>query len=159
MERQISRENLHLSSFVVAKKKGPGDGEYSILLLRAGDKHPLSFRRGKLVLPALFLDYGEKPRDAARRALSRQLENPDSLEDPQFLGLQTWYTSHWDIVFLLETWVKSASKMPIAKQPYLEAVFYPSNDLPVKEISEDHLDVLKEMLHPSEATLSSSSGR
>ena len=159
MERQTSRETLHLSSFVIAKKKGAGDGAYSILLLRAGDKHPLSFRRGKLVLPALFLDYGERPRDTARRVLSQELENPDSLEDPQFLGLQTWYASHWDIVFLFETWLKPGARTPISKQPYVGAAFYPSDKLPIGEISEDHADVLKELLHPSEATAFSSTER
>lgn len=150
--REISPSNLHLSSFVIAKKKGSSDGDYSILLLRAGEKHPVSFRRGKLLLPSTILLYGEKPRDAARRALAYQLGNPDSLEDPQFLNMQTYYASHWDIVFLFETWAKDGAGEVSPKEPYVGAAFYPVNNLPRSEISEDHLEVLDEMMHPSETT-------
>lgn len=150
--REISPNNLHLSSFVIAKKKGAIDREYSILLLRAGERHPLSFRRGKLVLPSTILDYGEKPRDAARRALAYQVGNSDCLQDPQFLNMQTYYGAHWDIVFLFETWMKDgATKEITAKEPFVGATFYSVNSLPRIEISEDHLEVLDEMLHPSDA--------
>ena len=40
---RISEENLHISAFAVV-----GDGKGSILLLKAGQAHPLSFRRGNL---------------------------------------------------------------------------------------------------------------
>jgi hypothetical protein len=150
--RQISPANLHISSFVVAKKKaGSNDEDYSILFLRAGDKHPLSFRRGKLLLPSTILNFGEKPRDAARRALASQLTNTDLFEDPQLLTMQSYYGAHWDIVFLYETWMKDGAQGISAKEPYIETSFYPANGLPRSEISEDHLEVLDEMLHPTEA--------
>jgi hypothetical protein len=38
--REISPSNLHISSFVIVKKKGKTEREYSILLLRAGEKNP-----------------------------------------------------------------------------------------------------------------------
>jgi hypothetical protein len=151
--KEISPSSLHISSFVIAKKKaGSSDSEYSVLFLKAGDKHPVSFRRGKLLLPSTILIYGEKPRDAARRALAQQLGNPDSLQDPQFLNMQTYYGAHWDIVFLYETSVKDGAREVSAKEPYVEASFYPVSNLPRSEISEDHLEVLDEMLHPSEAS-------
>ena len=150
--KEISSQNLHLSSFVIAKKKGNNDKDYSILLLRAGEKHPLSFRRGRLILPSTILDYGEKPREAAKRALEFEFSNSDSLQELQFLNMQTYYGAHWDIVFLFETWVKDGSKELFAKEPFVGASFYPVKDLPRKEISEDHLEVLDEMLRPSEAT-------
>jgi ADP-ribose pyrophosphatase YjhB (NUDIX family) len=150
--KEISPNNLHISSFVLAKKKG-NDQDYSILLLKAGNKHPLSFRRGKLLLPSTILRYGEKPRDAAKRALVQQLTNAESLEDPpRLLSMQSYYAAHWDIVFLWETWVKDGALEISAKEPYVEAKFYPINDLPRNMVSEDHLDVIDEMLRPSEAT-------
>src|SRR5487761_995499 len=152
--RQISPSNLHISSFVVAKKKktDPSYGEYSILFLRAGDKHPVSFKRGKLLLPSTILNYGEKPRDAAKRALAVQLGNSDSLQEPQLLAMQSYYGAHWDIVFLYETWMKDGAQEISAKEPYVEAGFYSVSNLPRSEISEDHLEVLDETLHPSEAS-------
>jgi ADP-ribose pyrophosphatase YjhB (NUDIX family) len=149
--KEISPENLHLSSFVIAKKKSSGDKEYSVLLLRAGEKHPLSFRRGKLILPSTILNYGEKPRDAAKRALEFGVSNPDSLQDLQFLSMQTYYGAHWDIVFLYETWLREENRQLGPRAPFVAASFYLVNDLPRKDISEDHLEVLDEMLHPSHA--------
>ncbi len=150
--KKISPDNLHLSSFVVAKKKGNSDKDYFILLLKAGEKHPLSFRRGRLVLPSTILDYGEKPREAAKRAIEFEISNPDSLQDLQFLNIQTYYGAHWDIVFLYETWLRDANRLVQAREPFVSASFYPANNLPRKDMSEDHLDVLEEMLHPSGST-------
>lgn len=150
--KQISPSNLHISAFIIAKKKGSGEGDYSILFLRAGNKHPLSFRRGQLVLPSTMLNYGEKPREAVKRALTQQLENPDSFQDPQFLGMQSYYGAHWDLVFLYGMLMKDGAKDVVAKEPYIEATFYPMNKLPRDEISEDHVEVLDEMMHPSEVT-------
>ena len=151
--RHISPSNLHISSFVVAKKKADAiEGDYSILFLRAGNKHPVSFKRSKLLLPSTILIYGEKPRDAAKRALTQQLGNYDSLQDPQLLNMQSYYGAHWDIVFLYETWMKDGAQEVSAKEPYVGASFYSVSNLPRSEISEDHLEVLDEMLHPSEAS-------
>jgi ADP-ribose pyrophosphatase YjhB (NUDIX family) len=151
--RQISPSDLHLSSFLIAKKKGDGD-DYSVLFLKAGDKHPLSFRRGKFVLPSTILNYGEKPKEAVRRAIANQIGTPDSFEDPQFQNMQTFFGAHWDIVFLFESWIKDSAQGEVIspKEPYVEARFYPVSSLPRNEISEDHLEVLDEMLHPSDAT-------
>jgi ADP-ribose pyrophosphatase YjhB (NUDIX family) len=150
--KEISSQNLHLSSFVIAKKKGTSDNDYSILLLKAGEKHPLSFRRGRLILPSTILEYGEKPRDAARRVLDFEISRPDLFQALQFLNMQTYYGAHWDIVFLYETWLQEEINQVEVKAPFVSASFYPMNDLPRKEISEDHLEVLDEMLRPSSAT-------
>ena len=150
--REISPNSLHISSFVIVKKKEDSDKDYSMLLLRAGEKHPLSFRRGKLVLPSTILEYGEKPRDAARRALKQQLANPESLQDPQFLNMQTYYGAHWDIVFLFEAWMVDGANEITSKEPYVGANFYSVYALPRKEVSEDHLDVIDELLRPSDTT-------
>jgi hypothetical protein len=150
--REISPSNLHISSFVIVKKKGKTEREYSILLLRAGEKHPLSFRRGKLVLPSTILDYGEKPREAAKRALGFGVSNFESLQELQFVNMQTYYGAHWDIVFLFETWVNDEKVNVVAKDPFTSASFYLATKLPRQEISADHLDVLDEMLRPSDVT-------
>jgi ADP-ribose pyrophosphatase YjhB (NUDIX family) len=150
--KQISPSNLHISAFLVAKKKETSEGDYSILFLRAGDKHSLSFRRGRLVLPSTMLNYGEKPREAVKRILAEQFEHSDSLQDLQFLGMQSYYGAHWDLVFLYGMLMKNGAQDLSAKDPYVDVAFYSVNNLPRSEISEDHLEVLDEMLHPSEAT-------
>ncbi|MGA2665082.1 MAG: hypothetical protein ABSF83_09075, partial [Nitrososphaerales archaeon] len=53
---RISDDNLHISAFAIV-----GDGKGSILLVKAGEGHALSFRRGKLLLPATMLQFGEWP--------------------------------------------------------------------------------------------------
>lgn len=148
---QISPTNLHISSFVIVKKKtGPGDGDYSILFVKVGSKHPVSFRRGKLVVPSTFLSFGEMPKNAAKRALSQALHNSEQLHDTlQLLSMQSFYVAHWDIVFLWEAWIKEGFKEVTAKEPYIEVRFCSPSNLPRSEISDDHLDVLDEMLHPT----------
>jgi hypothetical protein len=147
--KEISPENLHISSFVIARKRGaPAEGEQSILLIRAGDKHPLSFRRGKLLLPAAILRYGENPRAGARRVLSDQLQDPSRLKDPEFLGMQSYLGAHWDIVFLFETWLDDGGTEILPKDPFVKAAFHDVNKLPRSEIAEDHLEVIDGMLNP-----------
>lgn len=144
--KEISPENLHISSFVIARRAS--DGDKSILLLKAGDKHPLSFRRGKLLLPATILAYGEKPREGARRALREQLQNT-TVKALEFLGMQSYLGAHWDIVILFGTRLDVGAKVA-PNGPFVEAAFYDANNLPRAEIAEDHLEVIDEMLHPSD---------
>jgi hypothetical protein len=66
--------------------------------------------------------------------------------------MQTYYGSHWDIVFLFETWVKDGKEDVVTKDPFTSASFYPATNLPRQEISEDHFDELDEMLRPSDVT-------
>ena len=153
--REISPDNLHISSFVVVKKRMKGqtgeEGERQpIMLLRAGDKHPLSFRRGKLLLPATFLSYGEQPRAAARRVLKEQLGNPDGLGDPEFLKLMSYLGAHWDLVILFRTWFDGGDSQVKPMEPFVGGRFYDVNALPRDEIAEDHLEVIDSMLKPSE---------
>lgn len=148
--RQISPDNLHLSSFVIVKKRAGGGGGEAILLLRAGDKHPLTFRRGKLVLPAIILEYGEKPRQGARRALKAQLQDPAHLKDPVFSDMQSYFGAHWDIVFLFEAWLEEGAPDPRPREPYVQATFHDIGRLPRREMSEDHLEVIDAMLNPAE---------
>jgi hypothetical protein len=149
--KEISPENLHISSFVIAKKglKG-GEEEQALLFLKAGDKHPLSFRRGKLLLPATILRYGEKPSDGARRVLREQLLDPGRLKDPEFLGMQSYLGAHWDIVFLFETWLQEGGQDIQPKEPFVLAAFHDISRLPRNEIADDHLEVIDSMLKPSE---------
>lgn len=149
--REISPENLHISSFVIAKKRvADDDTDYSLLLLTAGDKHRLSFRRGKLLLPAAVLGYGENPREGARRALREQLLDPTPLKEPVFLSVQSYLGAHWDIVFLFETWLEPGDQDIIPKDPFVKADLYRVSRLPRSQIAEDHLEVIDGMLHPSE---------
>ena len=151
--REISPESLHISSFVVVKKRMTGEsnkeGEPSILLLRAGDRHPLSFRRGKLLLPATILSYAEQPRTAARRIMREQLGNPEGLGDPEFLKLLSYVGAHWDIVVLFQAWFDGEDLIQ-AREPFVQGGFYDANSLPRKDIAEDHLEVIDSMLNPSD---------
>ena len=143
--REISPENLHISSFVVASKDTEG-GTKMILLLRAGEKHPLSFRRGRLMLPATMVRYGEKPREAARRAIIGQLSDASILRDPEFHSFQSYSGAHWDIVFLFQTSLASKDVSAVPKDPFVEAAFYDLSHLPRSEMAEDHLEVIEHML-------------
>jgi ADP-ribose pyrophosphatase YjhB (NUDIX family) len=130
-------------------KRGEGERE-SILLLRAGDKHPLSFRRGKLILPATILSYGEQPRAGARRVLKEQIGNPEGLGDPEFLRLLSYLGAHWDIVILFQARFNGANSQIQPKEPFTQAAFYDLNALPRGEIAGDHLEVIDSMLNPSD---------
>lgn len=147
--KEISPENLHISSFVVVKGAGRDD---SALFLRAGDKHPLSFRRGKFLLPAVILKYGEKPREGAKRALRDQLNSADGVEEPEFLTMQSYLGAHWDIVFVFQAWAREGVTGFVPKEPFTQAIFRELADLPRGEIAEDHLEVLDEVMNPSDAT-------
>jgi hypothetical protein len=134
--RRISEESLHISSFNLVKRE-PDE----LLLIKATDAHPLSFRRGKLMLPATMLHYGERPSHAAKRALTAQLTGMEDLED-KFVDLQSYMGSHWDIVFVFE--FKTAEGVEVtAKTPYGGAAFYDLASLPKDQIAEDHLEVIE----------------
>lgn len=130
----ISPENLHISSFVIVK-----DPVSKILFLKAGSSHPLEFRKGKLVLPASMLGYGEHPREGAKRILREQLENAENLE-PKFLEMQSYLGSHWDLCFVYEVVDKEGKVKTHA--PFESATFYDRNSLPRQEIASDHLELL-----------------
>ncbi len=125
------------------------ESEPPILLLRAGDRHPLSFRRGKLLLPATILSYGEQPRAAARRILQEQLGNPDGLGGPEFLKLLSYVGAHWDIVILFQTRFDGEGLIQ-PKEPFVQGAFYDIDALPRKDMAEDHLEILDSMLNPSD---------
>jgi ADP-ribose pyrophosphatase YjhB (NUDIX family) len=152
--REVSPSNLHISSFVIVKRiEGQHDekGErQSILLLRASDTHPLSFRRGKLLLPAAILSYGEQPRAGARRVLKEQIGNPEGIGDPEFLRLLSYLGAHWDIVILFQARFDGADSQIQPREPFAQAAFYDLNTLPRGEIAEDHLEVIDSMLNPSD---------
>lgn len=132
---RISDENLHISAFDIVKS-----GPDSILLVRATDSHPLTFRRGKLMLPATILRYGEKPADAAQRAIDSQLSGIDRVTH-KFADLQSFMGSHWDIVIVFQFDLPPGSKVT-AKPPYSDAAFYQMSSLPRDAIAEDHLEVI-----------------
>jgi hypothetical protein len=132
---RISAESLHISAFAIV-----GDGSGSILLAKAGDAHPLSFRRGKLLLPATMLQFGERPPAAAKRALTTELDGAEALE-PQFREIQSYMGSHWDLCFIYDADGRKAAKLS-AKSPYVDASYYRLDTLPRDAIAEDHLEVI-----------------
>jgi hypothetical protein len=132
---RISAENLHISAFAIV-----GDGRGSILFVRAGENHPVSFRRGKLLLPDSMLQFGERPLTAAKRALTTQLDGADALE-PQFREIQSYMGSHWDLCFVYDADGRKAPKLS-AKAPYTDASYYRLDALPRDAIAEDHLEVI-----------------
>jgi ADP-ribose pyrophosphatase YjhB (NUDIX family) len=133
--RRISDESLHISSFDLVRRDVD-----SILLIKATDAHPLVFRRGKLMLPATMVQYGEKPAVAAKRALTAQVTGADGLEQ-KFMELQSYTGSHWDIVIVYEFDARGAGEIK-AKAPYADAAFYKLSSLPREAMAEDHLEVI-----------------
>ncbi|MDA4112860.1 MAG: NUDIX hydrolase [Thaumarchaeota archaeon] len=140
---RISEENLHISAFAMV-----GDSRGSILLVRAGSSHPLSFRRGKLLLPASMLQFGERPMAAAKRALTAQLDGADALE-PEFREIQSYIGSHWDLCFVYDADGRNAPKLS-AKSPYTDASYYRLDALPRDAIAEDHLEIIDGQTAPKE---------
>jgi hypothetical protein len=132
---RISNENLHISAFALV-----GDGRGSILLVKAGENHPLSFRRGMLLLPATMLQFGERPPVAVKRAVTTQLNGAEVLE-PQFREIQSYMGSHWDLCFVYDLDGRKSAKLT-AKAPYVEASYYSLDALPRDAIAEDHLEVI-----------------
>jgi len=132
---RISDENLHISSFSFVRKEPD-----TLLLIRATEAHPLAFRRGKLLLPATMLQYGEKPGHAAERAIAAQLSGAEGLRH-NFLEIQSYMGSHWDICFVYEFYAKGAREI-LARPPYAEAAFHRLGSLPRSSIAEDHLEVI-----------------
>jgi hypothetical protein len=138
--RRVSNESLHISDFVLVKKDSD-----SILFLRAGEKYPVSFKRGKLLLPAAILNYGENPREAAKRVLSEQLEHSEYLQ-PKFLAMQSYVGAHWDICLVFECQVENDKRELSFREPYAHASYHPLTSLPRREIAEDHLEVIDGLL-------------
>jgi hypothetical protein len=138
---RISDENLHISSFALVRTEPD-----SILFVKASDSHPLSFRRGKLLLPATMLRFGERPMDAATRAVDTQLSGAGGVT-PKFIDLQSYMGSHWDICFVYE-FDLTGKTPPTAVAPYADAVSYKSSSLPRPQIAEDHLEVIDGLSRP-----------
>ncbi len=132
---RISDENLHISAFDLIKPDAD-----SVLLVKATDAHPLTFRRGKLMLPSTILRFGEKPADAAQRAVDSQLSGAE-VATRKFADLQSFMGSHWDIVIVFEFDLPAGARVT-AKPPYSEAAFYKMSSLPRMSIAEDHLEVI-----------------
>ncbi|HVB11839.1 MAG TPA: hypothetical protein VNE86_01805 [Nitrososphaerales archaeon] len=133
-------ENLHISSFVLLKNS-QGD---SIVLLKAGSKHPIQFKRGKLLLPAKILNFGEDPWRVAVRLLGDQINGTENLK-VNFVSMQSYLGAHWDIVFVYEAILLDEGKTLTANEPFVEAGFYKMSALPREQIAEDHLEVLDEL--------------
>lgn len=78
---RMSNEDLHISDFVLVRKHDDSD---SVLFLKAGDKFPVSFKRGKWLLPAAILDFGGSPKKFANQVIREQLDNAE-VSEPNFL--------------------------------------------------------------------------
>jgi hypothetical protein len=135
-------ENLHVSSFVLLKNS-QGD---SIAFLRAGPKYPVQFKRGKLLLPATILNFGENPKRVAERLLGEQITGAENLK-ADYVSMQSYLGAHWDIVFVYETKVREEERPLTSKDPFTEVRFYNISALPRDQIAEDHLEVLDELIN------------
>jgi hypothetical protein len=133
---RMDNENLHVSSFVLLKNS-PGD---SIVLLKAGPQHPVPFKRGKLLLPATILNFGENPRIVAGRLLGEQVSGAENLK-VEFVTMQSYFGAHWDIVFVFETKMEDGRTLT-PKPPFKDLGFYKMSDLPTEKIAQDHVEVL-----------------
>lgn len=138
----MDKQDLHISAFnLVRKSAGERD---SVLFVKAGPKFAVSFKRGKWLLPAAIMDFGEKPKDVAKRILNEQLVNVENLT-PTYLSMQSYFGAHWDIVFVFESQLDGSKPLPGAKEPFEGVAFHDLKSLPRSEISEDHLEVLDEL--------------
>jgi hypothetical protein len=151
---RMGGENLHVSSFLMIRNR-PGD---SIVLLRAGPKHPVQFKRGKLLLPATILNFGDSPRLVAQRLMSEQLDGPENLK-VEFASMQSYLGAHWDIVFVFAAKVdEKEERLTLApKEPFTEAAFHKLSNLPRDQIAEDHLEVLDQLRKEEESEQTSKS--
>jgi hypothetical protein len=138
---RMDNEDLHISDFVFVRK--PDDAD-SVLFLKAGEKFPVSFKRGKWLFPAAILDFGNSPKKFALQVLKEQL-NDGSYSEPTFLSMQSYYGAHWDIVFVLECRLAAGKPLPTSREPFTDVSFFKLSNLPRKEIAEDHLEVLDEL--------------
>jgi hypothetical protein len=138
---RMGEQNLHISAFNVVRKRVNDD---ALIFVRAGPKFPVSFKRGKWLLPAAIMDFGEKPKDVARRVLNEQLANVEYLV-PNYLSMQSYLGAHWDIVFIFESILDETKPAPVAKEPFAGLTFHKLDSLPRQEIAEDHLEVLDEL--------------
>jgi len=138
---RVDNQDLHISAFNLVRKQ---DDKDSLLFVKAGPKFPVSFKRGKWLLPAAILDFGEKPKEVAKRVLTEQLDNAEYL-DPKFLSMQSYFGAHWDIVFIFESQLEKGKPIPTAKGTLAEVSFHNLDSLPRQEIAEDHLEVLDEL--------------
>ncbi|MHB1869151.1 MAG: hypothetical protein ACYCPP_09440, partial [Nitrososphaerales archaeon] len=82
-------ENLHISSFVLLRNTQSD----SIALLKAGPKHPIQFKRGKLLLPEKILNFGEYPWRVAVRLLGDQINGTENLK-VNFVAMQSYLGAH-----------------------------------------------------------------
>jgi hypothetical protein len=140
---RLDEQNLHISAFNLVKKSAKESN--MVLFVKAGPKFPVSFKRGKLLLPAAIMDFGEKPKDVAKRILSEQLTNVDYLT-PTYFSMQSYLGAHWDIVFIFESELDETKPLLAAKEPFVEVSFHNLNSLPRDMIAEDHLEVLDELM-------------
>ena len=141
-ERIDGQYNLHISAFNLVRKSAREPNR--VLFVKAGPKFPVSFKRQKWLLPAAIMDFGEKPKDIAKKILNEQLTNIEYLT-PNYLSMQSYMGAHWDIVFIFESVLDESKGMPAIREPFTEIAFYDLDSLPRKEIAEDHLEVLDEL--------------
>lgn len=138
---RLGEQDLHISTFNFVRKS-PKENN-SLIFVKAGPKFPVSFKRGKWLLPAAIMDFGEVPKNVAKRVVSEQLTNTDYLV-PNYLSMQSYLGAHWDIVFIFESMLDESNPSPAAKDPFVGVSFFNLDSLPRQEIAEDHLEVLDE---------------
>ena len=142
--RMDGSERLHISSFVMAKNHSN-----QVLFLRASKDYPVSFKRGKLLLPATIVNYGENPRQVAIDLLDKQFSGV-TYPKMIFTSMQSYLGAHWDLVVLFQAWFEGEDLQIQPREPFVQGGFYDVRTLPRAEIAGDHMEVIDSMLNPLE---------
>jgi ADP-ribose pyrophosphatase YjhB (NUDIX family) len=108
-------------------------------MLKCGDDHPLPFRRGKWVLPAVIINVGEHPDDAARRVMQNQLGAMG--EEPRLVQVQSHVGNHWDLCFIYQCGLPKSLNPP---QIFTDRRFIEVSNLPT-DAATDHVDVIQQL--------------
>jgi len=137
---RLAQQDLHISAFNFVRKSAK---DTALIFVKAGPKFPVSFKRGKWLLPAAIMDFGEVPKFVAKRVVNEQLTNTDYIVT-NYLSMQSYLGAHWDIVFIFESVLDESKPTPVAKDPFIGVSFFDLDSLPRQEIAEDHLEVLDE---------------
>lgn len=91
---------LCVGSFLIIEKKG------RILFGKAVKPE---FAKGKWLLPASHLKYGEHPDDAAKRILKEQLGA--EAQNIEYRGLWSFAVLHWDLCFVYDVKLRNEPKV------------------------------------------------
>ncbi len=110
-------QGLCIGSFLIIEKKGA---------LLFGKAVKPEFAKGKWLLPASHLKYGEHPDDSVKRIVKEQLST--EAKEVKYRGLWGFAPLHWDICFVYDVKLRNEPK-PLDQaeaSKYPEDYFYSS---------------------------------